>query len=73
MLVLSRHVDERIMIGDDIVITVTRISHDKVWLGIDAPRAVPVHRDEVVARIAARQIGPRPVPPPERPGADPRD
>lgn len=47
MLVLSRHVDERIMIGDDIVITVIRINADKVRLGIDAPENVPIDREEI--------------------------
>lgn len=51
MLVLSRHRDEQIMIGDDIVITVVEIRGDKVRLGIDAPSAVPVHRQEVYEAI----------------------
>ena len=40
MLVLSRHRDESIMIGDDIVITIVDIRGDKVRLGIDAPQEV---------------------------------
>ncbi len=51
MLVLSRHRDESIMIGDDIVITVVDIRGDKVRLGIDAPQDVPVHRREVYEAI----------------------
>ena len=47
MLVLSRHRDETIMIGDDIVITIVDIRGDKVRLGIQAPTHVPVHRQEV--------------------------
>ena len=47
MLVLSRHRDESIIIGDDIVITVTDIRGDKVRLGISAPVDVTVHRQEV--------------------------
>jgi carbon storage regulator len=47
MLVLSRHRDESIMIGDDIVITVVDLRGDKVRLGIDAPKEIPVHRQEV--------------------------
>lgn len=47
MLVLSRKTDERIIIGDDIVITVVEIRGDKVRLGIAAPREVPVHRQEI--------------------------
>ena len=51
MLVLSRHRDETIMIGDDIVITIVDIRGDKVRLGIDAPQAIPVHRQEVYDAI----------------------
>jgi carbon storage regulator len=47
MLVLSRHVDERIMIGNDIVITVVEFRGDKVRLGITAPDHVEVDREEV--------------------------
>lgn len=47
MLVLSRHRDEKIHIGDDITIVVVDIRGDKVRLGIDAPAHVPVHRAEV--------------------------
>jgi carbon storage regulator len=51
MLVLSRQRDESIIIGDDIVITVVDIRGDKVRLGIDAPKEVPVHRREVYEAI----------------------
>ena len=51
MLVLSRHRDESIMIGDDIVITIVDIRGDKVRLGIDAPTDIPVHRQEVYDAI----------------------
>ena len=51
MLVLSRHRDESIMIGDDIVVTIVDIRGDKVRLGIDAPTTVPVHRQEVYEAI----------------------
>lgn len=52
MLVLSRKRDERILIGDNIVITVVDVRGDKVRLGIDAPKEVPVHREEVAQAIA---------------------
>jgi carbon storage regulator len=51
MLVLSRHRDESIVIGDDVVITVVDIRGDKVRLGIQAPQEVPVHRQEVYEAI----------------------
>ena len=56
MLVLSRHVDERIMIGNDIVITILEIHHDHVRIGIDAPRSVDVHREEVYRLVQAANI-----------------
>ena len=63
MLVLSRHRDESIMIGDDVVITVVDIRGDKVRLGIDAPQEIPVHRQEVYDAIKrenrkASELGP---------------
>jgi carbon storage regulator len=51
MLVLSRHKDETIMIGDDIELTVVDIRGDKVRIGIKAPSSVPVHRKEVYEAI----------------------
>lgn len=51
MLVLSRHRDESIMIGDDVVITIVDIRGDKVRLGIQAPTEIPVHRQEVYEAI----------------------
>lgn len=51
MLVLSRYRDESIIIGNDIVITVVDIRGDKVRLGISAPTAISVHREEVYNAI----------------------
>ena len=51
MLVLSRHRDESIVINGDIVITIVDIRGDKVRLGVEAPREVPVHRREVYDAI----------------------
>jgi len=51
MLVLSRKRNERIVIGDLVTVTVVAIRGDKVRLGIDAPKKIPVHREEVKARI----------------------
>jgi carbon storage regulator len=51
MLVLSRKVNETIIINDNIVITVVDIRGDKVRLGIEAPKEVPVHRQEVYDAI----------------------
>ena len=46
MLVLSRKLGEQIVISDDIVVTVIDIRGDKVRLGIEAPKNIPVHRQE---------------------------
>ena len=51
MLVLSRQRDESIIIGDNVVITIVDVRGDKVRLGIEAPREVPVHRREVYEAI----------------------
>ena len=51
MLVLSRKKNESIVINNDIVITVVEIRGDKVRLGIEAPKDVPVHREEVYEAI----------------------
>jgi carbon storage regulator len=55
MLVLSRHRDESIIIGDNIVVTVVDVRGDKVRLGIEAPQEVPVHRREVYEAIKREQ------------------
>ena len=51
MLVLTREEDQKIMIGDDIVITVVSISRDRVRIGIQAPTTIPVHREEIYNAI----------------------
>lgn len=51
MLVLSRQLDESIMIGDDIVITLVDIRGDKIRLGIAAPPNVAIHRQEIYEAI----------------------
>ncbi len=51
MLVLSRKKDEKIIIGDQITVMVIEIRGDKVRLGIDAPKEITVHRQEVYEAI----------------------
>lgn len=55
MLVLSRKKDEKIVIGDNITIMVIEIRGDKVRLGIDAPKEITVHRQEVYEAIRKEQ------------------
>ena len=51
MLVLSRRLNETLVIGNDVKITVLGINGNQVRLGIDAPRDISVHREEVYQRI----------------------
>jgi carbon storage regulator len=53
MLVLTRRINQSIMIGDDVEITVLAVSGEKVRIGIEAPQEIPVFRQEVYQRIAA--------------------
>lgn len=53
MLVLSRRVGEKIVIGDGIVVTVVEVHRDSVRLGVDAPRSVPVNRAELLQAVSA--------------------
>lgn len=55
MLVLSRKKDESIVIGDGIVVRIVEIRGDKVRLGIEAPKDVPVHRQEVYDAIKRQE------------------
>lgn len=59
MLVLSRKKNESIVINDNIVIVVVEIRGDKVRLGVDCPKDVPVHRREVYDAIKGNQHPPR--------------
>lgn len=63
MLVLTRKPGERVLIGDDIVITILESRGDGIRIGIDAPRGITIQRDEIVravseANIAATQTSP---------------
>ncbi|GDX93354.1 MAG: carbon storage regulator CsrA [Planctomyces sp.] len=51
MLVLSRQSDETIVIGDNIRVTIVEVRGDKVRIGIEAPRDVSVHRQEIYDAI----------------------
>lgn len=56
MLVLSRRLEETLIIGDDIKIKVLGISGNQIRIGIDAPKEISVHREEVYQRIKAELL-----------------
>jgi carbon storage regulator len=56
VLVLTRKVDEKINIGDDIVVSVLEIDRGSVRLGIDAPKQVPIFRHEIYERIQEENL-----------------
>lgn len=51
MLILTRRVGESIMIGDDVTITPLGVKGNQVRVGINAPKSVPVHREEIYERL----------------------
>jgi carbon storage regulator len=57
MLILTRRVGETLMIGSDVTVTVLGVKGSQVRLGINAPKNVAVHREEVFARISRERQG----------------
>jgi carbon storage regulator len=55
MLILTRRVGETVMIGDDVTITVLGVKGNQVRVGINAPKSVAVHREEIYERIKREQ------------------
>lgn len=56
MLILTRRIGERILIGDDVSITVLGVRGNQVRLGVDAPAEVAVHREEIYHRIQQEKL-----------------
>jgi carbon storage regulator len=57
MLILTRRVGETVMIGNDVTITVLGVKGNQVRVGINAPKNVAVHREEIYERIKREQAG----------------
>jgi carbon storage regulator len=55
MLILTRRVGETLMIGDDVTVTVLGVKGNQVRVGVDAPKDVAVHREEIYERIQKEQ------------------
>ncbi len=55
MLILTRRVGESLIIGDDVVVNVLGVKGNQVRIGVDAPKNVSVHREEIYDRIQAEK------------------
>lgn len=60
MLILTRRVGETLMIGDEVTVTVLGVKGNQVRIGVNAPKEVAVHREEIYERIKREQEGASP-------------
>ena len=59
MLILTRRVGETLMVGDEVAVTVLGVKGNQVRIGVNAPKDVAVHREEIYMRIQAEKNNPR--------------
>ncbi|GAB2709488.1 carbon storage regulator CsrA [Aliiglaciecola sp. 3_MG-2023] len=57
MLILTRRVGETLMVGDEVTVTVLGVKGNQVRIGVNAPKEVSVHREEIYMRIQAEKNG----------------
>ena len=73
MLILTRRVGESVVIGEDVTVTVLGVKGNQVRIGINAPKTVAVHREEIFERIKSGRTAGDASPPAEEPSPAPRE